>query len=148
MLFVIVALRTSYGKERMALEALETRVKVSKLPIKAIFAAGELKGYIFVEADKREDIEKSIRGLPHVRGIIEKEVKTEDVEKFMSKQEEKKINFNQGDIVEVIGGPFKKEKAKIVSIDETKYEAKIQLIDSTVPIAITIKLDLLRPVAE
>ncbi|MCK5334310.1 MAG: hypothetical protein KAJ24_07355, partial [Candidatus Aenigmarchaeota archaeon] len=60
-------------------------------------------------------------------------------------ENQKEITFHDGDLVEVIGGPFKREKAKIVRLDETKREAKIELVESAVPIPITIKLDLLKP---
>jgi transcriptional antiterminator NusG len=51
-------------------------------------------------------------------------------------------------LVEVIGGPFKREKAKIVRINEVKREAKIEFIDSAVPIPITIKTDLLKVIKQ
>ena len=43
------------------------------LDIKSIFHPDELKGYIFVEGDTAA-IDKVIQGVPHVKGIIRKEV--------------------------------------------------------------------------
>ncbi len=142
---MILALRTTVGRERMALDAIEAKVKSKNLAVKAVFSPAELKGYIFIEAEKRDIIEEAIKGLPHVRGIVDREVSGEDVSKYMVKQEDKQIMFKEGDLVEVVGGPFKREKAKVLSIDSTKQEAKIELVDSAVPIAITIKVDLLKP---
>jgi flagellar biosynthesis/type III secretory pathway M-ring protein FliF/YscJ len=51
------------------------------------------------------------------------------------------INIEKGDIVEIIGEPFKKEKAKVVRIDKTKGEAIVTLMAAVVPIPVTVKLD-------
>ena len=37
--------------------------------------------------------------------------------------------------------PFKKEKAKIININKAKEEIVIELLESTVPIPITVKID-------
>ncbi len=85
----------------------------------------------------------TLRGIPHVRGLINKPLNVEQLEPFM-KAPSREITMKVGDIVEVVGGPFKREKAKIVRIDEDKREARIELIESAVPIPITIKLDMLK----
>ncbi len=51
------------------------------------------------------------------------------------------INIEKGDIIEIIGEPFKKEKAKVVRIDKTKGEAVVTLLAAVVPIPVTVKLD-------
>jgi len=51
------------------------------------------------------------------------------------------INIEKGDIVEIIGEPFKKEKAKVMRIDKTKGEAVVTLLAAVVPIPVTVKLD-------
>ncbi len=144
---VLMVIRSTIGRERIVLEALEAKVKAKKLMIKSLFLPAEMKGYIFVEADDVDEIKKLVTGVPHVRGIIEKEIKMEDIERFLSAKPVE-IKIKEGDIVEVIGGPFKREKAKVVKVDEDKREARIELIDSAVPIPITIKVDLLKVVKE
>ena len=51
------------------------------------------------------------------------------------------INIEKGDIVEIIGEPFKKEKAKVIRIDKSKGEAVVTLLAAVVPIPVTVKLD-------
>ncbi len=143
----LMVIRTTIGRERIVLDALEAKVKAKKLAIKSLFLPAEMKGYIFVEAENVDEIRKLVSGVPHVRGLIEKEVSIEEIEKFLSAKPEE-IKIKEGDIVEVIGGPFKREKAKVVKVDEDKREARIELIDSAVPIPITIKVDLLKVVKE
>ncbi len=144
---VLMVIRSTIGRERIVLEALEAKVKAKKLMIKSLFLPAEMKGYIFIEADDVDEIRKLVSGVPHVRGLIEKEVNVEEIERFLSAKPEE-IKIKEGDIVEVVGGPFKREKAKVIKVDEDKREARIELIDSAVPIPITIKVDLLKVVKE
>lgn len=140
---VLIAARTTVGRERTAIDALDTKLKSKPLGISAILHPGELKGYIFVEGESVETIKEVVQSVPHIRGVLDKDVAIEDLKNFFN-EEMKKITFQIGDVVEVIGGPFKREKAKIVRLDEAKREGKIELVDSAVPIPITIKLDLLK----
>ncbi len=144
---VIFTARITIGREKIVMDSLEAKVKANKLGIKAILAPAELKGYIFIEGNNIDEVRKLVTGVPHVRGLIEKEVKIEDIENFLEAKAPE-IKIKEGDIVEIIGGPFKREKAKVIKVDEEKREAKIELIDSAVPIPITIKADLLKVIKE
>ncbi len=44
----------------------------------------------------------------------------------------------------MIDGPFKGEKAKIMSIDTAKEEVTVQLIESMVPIPVTVRAEAIR----
>lgn len=139
----ILAIRTTVGREKTVLDSLDTKVRVRNPGIKAILNPGELKGYLFIEGED-EAVRHLAQGVPHVRGIVAKPVDINEITQFFA-EAPKEIAFKEGDLVEVIGGPFKREKAKIVRLDEAKREAKIELVESAVPIPITIKLDLLKP---
>ena len=136
---MITTIRTTVGRENAVIETLMSKVKNSGLNIKAIFHPGELKGYLFLEGDI-EEINKLIKGVPHVKGIIRKEVTMNDIKKFL---EVKKIEIkiNRGDIIEVTGGPFRNEKGKVTRVDEAKEELTIELLDAAIPIPITISMD-------
>lgn len=136
---MITTIRTTVGRENAVIDTLMSRVKNSGMNVKAIFNPGELKGYIFLEGEL-EEISELIKGVPHVKGIIRKEVLMSDIKKFL---EVKKIEIkiNRGDIIEVTGGPFKNEKGKVTRVDEAKEELTIELLDAAVPIPITISMD-------
>jgi len=51
------------------------------------------------------------------------------------------ISIEEGDIVEIISEPFKKEKAKVMRIDKQKEEVVVSLLAAVVPLPVTIKLD-------
>jgi transcriptional antiterminator NusG len=136
---MIRTIRTTVGRENAVIETLTNKIKNMGLAIKSIFHPGELKGYIFLEGDE-EVINELIKGIPHVKGIIRKEVSMTDIKKFL---EVKKIEIkiNRGDVVEVTGGPFKNEKGKVTRVDEAKSELTIEFLEAAVPIPITIPIE-------
>jgi len=132
-------IRTTVGRENAIIDALTSKIKNNNLSIGCIFFPAELKGYIFLEGDE-EVISETIKSIPHVKGMIKKEVKMSDIKKFL---EVKKIEIkvNRGDVVEIIGGPFKNEKGKVTRVDEAKGELTIELLDAAIPIPITIPIE-------
>ena len=50
----------------------------------------------------------------------------------------------EGDIVELIAGPFKGEKARVQRIDESKEEITVELFEAMVPIPVTVRGDNVR----
>jgi len=136
---MIRTVRTTVGRENAVIEALASKIKNNNLGIRCIFHPAELKGYIFLEGDE-EVISGVIKTIPHIKGIIKKDVKIDDLKKFL---EIKKIEIkvNRGDVVEIIGGPFKNEKGKVTRVDEAKEELTIELLDAAIPIPITIPIE-------
>ena len=59
----------------------------------------------------------------------------------MLEQVKHEVNIQKNDIVEIISGPFKREKAKITRIDKQKEEVVVELLEAAVPIPITVRLD-------
>ena len=99
-----------------------------------------LRGYIFLEAEDRESAEEAVYNLPYVKGIIGKTVTYDEIKNMIEPVLEE-INIEKGDIVEIIGEPFKKEKAKVIRIDKGKGEAVVTLLAAVVQIPVTVKLD-------
>ena len=82
---MLIVIRTTSGRENAVINSLISRIKSKKLPIKALVQTEELRGYVFVEADEINEIQDAIRGIPHVRGIMEKEITMDqfDLEEIM-----------------------------------------------------------------
>jgi transcriptional antiterminator NusG len=136
---MIYTVRTTVGRENAVIETLLSKSKSSTMNIKAIFHPEELKGYVFLEGDE-ESIDNIVKAVPHVKGIIKKEVKIDDIKKFL---ETKKIEIkvNRGDVIEVTSGPFKNEKGKVTRVDEAKEEVTIELLEAAIPIPITVPIE-------
>ena len=139
---MIYAVKTIIGRENVVLESMSGKSKVQELNIKALVHPEEIRGYIFIEGELR-DIEQVIKEIPHARGIIRKEVPIEEIKRFLQPKKVV-IEINDGDIVEVIGGPFKGEKGKVKRYDEAKSEITIELIEVTVPIPVTVNAGLVK----
>lgn len=139
---MIYAVKTIVGRENVVLEAIMNKGKSLQLDIKAGVHPEELKGYILIEGDL-SDIEKVIKTIPHARGIIRKPVSLEEIRRFLQPKEVE-IELNVGDIVEVIGGPFKGEKGKVVRFDKTKDEVTIELLEVAVPIPVTVNAKMVK----
>lgn len=142
----IYTVRTTRGREKTVVSSLRAKMKNSDFDIAAIFYPQDLKGYVFVEGD-RSDISELIKNLRHVRGLIDKEVPLSDLEKFLSEEPEE-MKFEEEDLVEVIGGSFKGEEARVKRIDEANRKVTIELLEAAVPIPVTIDANMLRAKSE
>ena len=139
---MIYTVRTTSGREHIVIDMIYNKVKSDKLDIKSITHPGELKGYIFIEGPEGE-IRKSLHGIMHIKGLIEKPVELEEIKHFFETKKTK-IVVNDGDIVEIIGGPFKGEKGKIQRIDKVKDEVTVELLEASIPIPVTISIELVK----
>jgi len=139
---MIYAVKTIIGRENVVLESMVGKAKVRGLDIKSMVHPEEIRGYVFVEGELK-DIESMIREIPHARGILRKPVPVSDIKRFLEPKKVE-IKINDGDIVEVIGGPFKGEKGKVTRFDSVKSEVTIELIEVTVPIPVTVNAGLVK----
>ena len=137
MIFVI---KVTTNKEDRALDIIAEKVRKKNLNVYSLTRPHGLRGYIFLEAEDRESAEEAAYNHPYVKGIIGKTVSYEEIKNMLEPNVEE-INIEKGDIVEIIGEPFKKEKAKVTRIDKQKAEAVVSLLGAVVPIPVTVKLD-------
>ena len=139
---MIATLRITSGRENSVIDAITGKVRKNSIPVKSIVYTEELKGYMFVEGEAN-DIESATKGLPHIRGMINKPIPIEQLEKFLVK-EKAEIKVELGDIIEIIGGPFKGEKGKVTRVDDTKSEITVEFLEAAMPIPVTISVNSVR----
>ena len=65
------------------------------------------------------------------------------IERFLV-PEKNEVKLEIGDIVEIVGSPFKGEMAKISRIDEQKGELTVEFIEAAIPIPVTISVNSVR----
>ena len=140
---MIFAVRTTAGQERNVSKLIAGRAEANKIPIKAILVPDSLKGYIFIEAEGPHIVEQAISGIKHVRSRVPGLVSFEEIEKYIVvKPVIEELNI--GDLVEVIGGPFRGMRAKITNIDRTKEEVTIELLEASFTLPVTVHADYLK----
>jgi len=136
----IFALRTTANREDQVMDFMISNVEKKNLGVLSIIRPHGLRGYIFIEAEKREDAEEAFKGVPYAKGLLPKTLEYKEIENMLE-QVKVQTNIKKNDIVEIISGPFKREKAKITRIDKVKEEVVVELLEAAVPIPITVKMD-------
>jgi len=137
MIFIIKVIT---NKEEKAVEMISERAEKKILNVFSVSRPHGLRGYVLLEAEDRESAEEAVFNLPYVKGIIGKTIDYDEI-KNMIEPSVTTISIKEGDIVEIISEPFKKEKAKVLRIDKQKEEVVVSLLGAVVPLPLTIKLD-------
>ena len=137
MIFIV---KVTTNKEERVIEMIAERVQKHNLNVFAVLRPHGLRGYIILEAADRESAEEAAYNLQYVKGIIGKTIAYEEIKNMIEPSAED-VSIEDGDIVEMIGEPFKKEKAKVIRIDKQKEEVVVSLLGAVVPLPVTIKID-------
>lgn len=137
---MLYAYRVTAGQESIVADLLYEKIKKTKIAaINAVVVSPRLKGYILVESSDELEAKRLITNVPHIKGVLHKSMKIDDIREMLESKPQE-IILNRGDLVEIISGPFKGEKAKVVRIDKEKEELTVELVEVAVPIPVTIKL--------
>ncbi len=142
MIFVI---KVTTNKEESAVDLITDRIEKKSLNVFSVLKPHGLRGYILLEAEDRESAEEAVFNLPYVKGIIGKTLTYEEI-KNMVETSTAPVSIKEGDIVEIISEPFKKEKAKVLRVDEQKGDVVVSLLGALVQLPVTIKIDNVRAV--
>ena len=135
----IFIVRTAIGREDQVMDFLVSNAKKMGGVFSLIYPHG-MSGYILVEGDGDTSIKQVAFRVPYVRGILPKPVSYTEVEHLIEFKAEN-VDIHLGDITQIIAGPFKGEKAKVTRINTQKAEIVVELLESAVPIPITVKMD-------
>ena len=141
----IFAVKTTASQERTVADMIANR---EEREIHAVLAPDSLTSYVMVEADNNAVIDRVLEEIPHARGLVRSGEATgtssmAEVEHFLSPTPDVE-GIAEGDIVELIAGPFKGEKARVQRIDEGKDQVTVELYEATVPIPVTVRGDQIR----
>jgi transcription elongation factor Spt5 len=141
----IFAVKTSIGHEKIVADMIAARAKKRDADVYAILSPQKLRGYVLVEGKGMERLRTLIKGLPKVRGVVQgdKSIALDDILGQLEPTSTVE-GINEGDIVELISGPFKGEKARVEHIDKSKEEITVALIEAIVKIPVTVKGEAVR----
>ena len=135
-------MRVKNGKEKDAALAFKEKAEFKDRNIFSVLVIENVMGYIFVEGNKH-DIESTCSDVSQYRAKILGKTSLEDLNKHLEPKPTIQ-GVNVGDIVEIISGPFKGSRAKIVSMIMTREEITVELLDSRITIPIVIHADYVR----
>ncbi len=136
----IFAIRTTIGQEKNTTDMIVTRAENFQLPIKTVLSPPGIRGYVFVEAVGKSSVERARVGIKHAKGMVAGEVPMDQIEQFLVPKPAI-AGMEIGDIVEMVSGPFRGERARVIRLDEGKEEITVELFEATVPIPVTTRGD-------
>jgi len=139
----IFALKTSANREDQVMDFVDANINKKKLGVYSLIKAHGMRGYIFVEASSFDEAQNAFSGVPYAKGILPKPLQYSEIEPMLE-QIKVQVNIQERDVVEIISGPFKKEKARVKRINLAKEEVTVELLEAAIPIPVTVKLDAIK----
>lgn len=136
----LFAVKTTASQERTCAKMITNR---GLDDVYAALAPDEMTSYIIVEAEDIHTIERAIEEVPHANGVIQGQTSMAEVEGFLEPTSDVE-GVSEGAIVELTGGPFSGDKAKVTEIDSSSEKVTVEMLDSTVPIPVEVGGDKIR----
>ncbi|MHA1616019.1 MAG: KOW motif-containing protein [Candidatus Njordarchaeales archaeon] len=122
------AVKVPAGRELQLIFLIKWRTELLKLPIYSAFTIGSGTGVVIVEADNYDSVVRAVKNFRYAAALPD-ELSFEDIEQYLegfevkyerAVAEKEEVKIEQGMIVEIIDGPFKGQKARVVSVGKKK----------------------------
>lgn len=139
----IIVLKTQIEQEKSVVDSLSSRASMGQKDIYAILSPATLRGYIFVEGMNTDRMHEKTKDIKKARSFIAGETSISEIDHYLTPLSTV-VGIVEGDLVELVNGPFKGEKARVQQIDQAKEEITVELIEAMVPIPVTVKGDSVR----
>ncbi len=139
----IMVLKTQIDQEKSVADSLVSKANLGEKDIYAIFAPAGLRGYIFVEGMNTDRLREKTRDIKKARSFVDGETSLEEISHYLVPVSAV-VGIVEGDLVELVNGPFKGEIARVQQIDQSKEEITVELVEAMVPIPVTVKGDSVR----
>lgn len=139
----IMVLKTQIDQEKSVADSLASKALLGEKDIYAVFAPAGLRGYVFVEGMNTDRLREKTRDIKKARSFVSGETSIDEISHYLVPVSAV-VGIVEGDIVELINGPFKGEIARVQNIDQSKEEITVELVEAMVPIPVTVKGDSVR----
>jgi len=141
---MIYVYKITVGQEKIVLDMLSKKIKKENLKIPSIAYFEDLKGYLIVEGEDEVSVRQAGLRIPHIKGVLDRPMEIKDIEGMIEAAKPAVLSISKGDVVELVSGPFKGEKARVIKIDTNKDEVTVELTEVAVPIPVTIKANTIK----
>lgn len=149
-------LKTSIGQEQNVAREIQARLSGSgslkeiQDEIFGVLSPHFMRGYIFVEASALHHVEKligrvgvSTTPMKNCRKVLDGESPLGDVLPYLEPKAAT-AGIEEGSIVEIHGGAFRGQAARVTRVTESKEEVTVELFEAAVPVALTVRADQVR----
>ncbi|MEM0459892.1 MAG: transcription elongation factor Spt5 [Thermofilaceae archaeon] len=140
-------IRVTQGQEVMMALLMEERVKLAHLPVLSLCILPGLRGVIVAEAEGSHVVQRMSAGLKHVRGLMRGSMEFQELERLIAPRPMIEV-IQVGDLVEITGGPFLGMRGRVLEVDKSRGEVKVEVTEAAYPLPITISADYVRPLRE
>lgn len=139
---MIYPVRTTSNQEQLVVDILSAKIKDEGLNVYSMLVMPTFKGYVLIEADNEITLRRALTNIPHIKGagIVKGTVKVEELSTLLEAKPLMR-SIKEGQKVELISGPFKGEKAKVLRVNDSKEEVTVELLEAAVKIPVTIKAE-------
>ena len=130
------------GQEKSLANLSELKANKANSGVTAILISDMMRGYCFIEGEsqtKVEDLAADIRILSN-RAIQDKEVPISDLVEQLNPVPSIQ-GLDEGDIVEIVDGPFSGYKAKVMRIEQGNQEVTLELLDAKMALPVRLHAD-------
>ncbi len=139
------AIHVVKGMEGRVALLLEERSRNMGLDVRSIVVPVEANGYVIVEVGSSGVLYHLTRGIRYVKRKRPVAVKEEDALR-LAKPIVEAPKVSRGQLVEIIGGPFKGMKGRVMEIHEARKDVDVSLLDFRM--VVTIPLELVKPIEQ
>jgi transcriptional antiterminator NusG len=136
----VYVIKTTINQEENVAKMVSSKAEREGAPVYAMLAPNELRGYLFVEAGDRRQLEDITGNIRHAKTLLEEKTDLADIEHFLTPKPAVE-GIEEGDIVELVSGPFKGERARVQRLDASDDEITVELFEAMVPIPVTVRGD-------
>ena len=149
-------LKTSIGQEQNVAREIQARLSGTgslreiQHEIYGVLSPHFMRGYIFVEASALHHVEKligrvgvSTTPMKNCRKVLDGESPLGDVLPYLEPKAAT-TGIEEGSIVEIHGGAFRGQAARVTRVTESKEEVTVELFEAAVPVALTVRADQVR----
>ncbi|SVA40793.1 uncharacterized protein METZ01_LOCUS93647 [marine metagenome] len=149
-------LKTSIGQEQNVAREIQARLSGSgslkeiQDEVFGVLSPHFMRGYIFVEASALHHVEKligrvgvSTTPMKNCRKVLGGESPLGDVLPYLEPKAAT-AGIEEGSIVEIHGGAFRGQAARVTRVTESKEEVTVELFEAAVPVALTVRADQVR----
>ncbi|OIO23278.1 transcription elongation factor Spt5 [Candidatus Micrarchaeota archaeon CG08_land_8_20_14_0_20_49_17] len=133
--------RVTAGQERVVAEILAKKSRTQKLDVFAIAFIDKLNGYLLIEVSDMQIARELGANTNHIKELLRKEVSFDEIKHLLKPATGPAVKIDKGDVVDIVSGPFKNEKGRVLRVDEAKGEITVELIEIAIAVPVTISIN-------
>lgn len=116
------AIETRANSEINTAKKIAILAKQYDLPIYSILFNPDIRGYIFIECESREDLPFVVSDISTARRLLKGKITQQEAVSMLSTKEEP---LSPGDEIEITGGPFKLMNAEVIEVKDGRVVVMI-----------------------